>query len=150
MNFKVNPSITAGFFVRAVAFIIDSIIIAVISSPVTLSLWAVDLFNAPVFFEMSVMAIAQAVLSAAYFTLFTTYCGTTPGKALFRLRVIDCGGKLTIINVLYRETIGRYLNGIVFIGYIMVLFDKEHCTLADKLCDTRVVYPNFYITGNYT
>ena len=47
---------------------------------------------------------------------------------------------MTFINVLYRETIGKYLSAIAFIGYFMIAIDDEKRGLHDRLCDTRVIY----------
>jgi len=49
--------------------------------------------------------------------------------------------RLGFWTVVFRETIGRYLSEIIlFVGYIMMIPDKEKRTLADHLADTRVVY----------
>ena len=43
--------------------------------------------------------------------------------------------------MIFRETIGRYLSKIIiYIGYVMMLPDKEKRTLCDHLSDTRVIY----------
>lgn len=45
-----------------------------------------------------------------YYILLTYYTGTTLGKKLMNLRVVaETGEKLTLFNVIYRETIGRFL-----------------------------------------
>ena len=82
------------------------------------------------------------LLGAAYFILCTYYTGTTVGKRLFQLRVVsEDGGKLSLTDVIYRETVGRFLCGIVMMaGYLMAGLDKEKRGLHDILCDTRVVY----------
>ena len=58
------------------------------------------------------------------------------------LRVVSAHHKkLTFLNVLYRETIGRFLsNFILGIGYILIGIDKEKRGLHDILSDTRVIY----------
>ena len=59
------------------------------------------------------------------------------------LRVVpaDRNEKLSFVDVLYRETVGRFLCGIsIWIGYIIVGVDKEKQGFHDMLCDTRVVY----------
>ena len=50
---------------------------------------------------------------------------------------------LTLLNVIYRESIGRYLSKILlFAGYIAVGIDSKKRGFHDMLCDTRVVYDN--------
>ncbi|MFR4625420.1 MAG: RDD family protein [Dorea formicigenerans] len=78
-----------------------------------------------------------------YFALLTWCTGTTIGKRLMNLRVVPADGneKLSFVDVLYRETVGRFLCGIsIWIGYIIVGIDKEKRGFHDMLCDTRVVY----------
>ena len=78
-----------------------------------------------------------------YFALLTWCTGTTIGKRLMNLRVVpaDRNEKLSFVDVLYRETVGRFLCGIsIWIGYIIVGIDKEKRGFHDMLCDTRVVY----------
>lgn len=49
--------------------------------------------------------------------------------------------KLTLFNVVYRETVGRFLCSLpVNIGYIVAGIDSEKRGFHDLLCDTRVVY----------
>ncbi len=145
MNYKINPAVTGGFWVRLMAFALDNIIILLMRSVFSLATLAITfLLPNPIFFSYSPLDIFYCVISVAYFT-FTTYkLGATPGKLLFKLKVIDCSDSPGWLNILYRETIGRFLNGILSLGYIFLIVDKEHCTFADKLCDTRVVYQNLY------
>ena len=49
--------------------------------------------------------------------------------------------KLPLFNVVYRETVGRFLCSLpVNIGYIVAGIDSEKRGFHDLLCDTRVVY----------
>ena len=71
----------------------------------------------------------------------TYLTGATVGKRLFNLKVISVGSdKLSLWNVIYRETLGRYLSSIFLIGYIIIGVDKDKKALHDILCDTRVIY----------
>ena len=57
-----------------------------------------------------------------------------------RVRVAAADGKpLRLVDVIYRETIGRFLSGIMYIGYFMALVDREHRAFHDWLCGTCVV-----------
>ena len=67
------------------------------------------------------------------------------GKWLFNLRVIPADGpedgKLRFVDVAYRETIGKFLSGVILnAGYILAGPDREKRALHDMLCDTRVIY----------
>lgn len=58
------------------------------------------------------------------------------------IKVVNAdGGRLSFFQVLYRETIGRFLSGVILgIGYIMIAMDKRKRALHDHLSDTRVIY----------
>ena len=76
----------------------------------------------------------------AYFILMTYFTHSTLGKKLFRLEVVTLDGNWTFINILYRETIGRFLSGIMSIGYLAILISSKKQGFHDMLCDTCVVY----------
>jgi uncharacterized RDD family membrane protein YckC len=129
------------------AFIIDSLLVGIVLLFVRIPVFFVSLMDpsnflkVPVLFEFSVYDIILYLLSATYYVLMTYYCGFTIGKKLLNLKVVsEDGEKLTFINVLYRETIGKYLSAIAFIGYFMIAIDDEKRGLHDRLCDTRVIY----------
>ena len=82
-------------------------------------------------------------LKVLYFIAFTYLTGTTLGKKAMNLRVVSKNPeeKLTLFNVVYRETVGRFLCSLpVNIGYIVAGIDSEKRGFHDLLCDTRVVY----------
>lgn len=137
----------AGFFPRLTAHIIDcalASIPAVILSAVQLA-WAIqsdsNVLSAPFFFSFSVMDILKYLLFTAYFIVLTGLTGTTAGKRAMRLCVVaEAGKKPDWLTVVYRETIGRYLTSILWLGYFVLAFDKQHRGFHDMLCDTRVIY----------
>ena len=79
---------------------------------------------------------------AAYFILLTYFSHSTPGKMLFRLEVVTKSGEWTFLNIVYRETVGRFLSSLLCIGYLAVLVQGEKQGFHDMLCDTYVVYRN--------
>ena len=59
------------------------------------------------------------------------------------LRVVSAenGGELKLLDVVYRETIGRFLCSLsVGIGYMVAGWDGQKRGFHDMLCDTRVIY----------
>ena len=87
--------------------------------------------------------IVLYALKVLYFIAFTYLTGTTLGKKAMNLRVVSKNPeeKLTLFNVVYRETVGRFLCSLpVNIGYIVAGIDSEKRGFHDLLCDTRVVY----------
>ena len=139
----------AGFWVRLAAYVIDSAIVAIGLLVVRLAWIGVGalisgtILDGNVLFHYSLKDIVLYIFKVMYFVLLTWCTGTTIGKRLMNLRVVpaDRNEKLSFVDVLYRETVGRFLCGIsIWIGYIIVGIDKEKRGFHDMLCDTRVVY----------
>ncbi len=142
-----DNTVYAGFFVRLTAYLIDSLLIGAALLIVRIPMFFVQMANPelfflkPLLFRFSLYDIVMYLAASAYFILLTYYTGSTVGKRLMNLKVVSGDdAPLTLLNVLYRETIGRYLSSILFIGYIMIGASSEKRGLHDFLCNTRVVY----------
>lgn len=152
LNQNKQNVVFAGFFVRLSAFLIDSIIIGVFLSFIKIpaffiSFHAPDLFLLkPLLFSFSLLDIILYLVSISYFILLTYLTGATLGKKLMKIKVIKKDyEKLTILDVIYRESIARYLSSLMlFIGYLLIIPEPQKSALHDILCDTRVVY-NFTV-----
>lgn len=135
----------AGFFVRLVAYVIDSLLAtlaaAMIKSPFSLAaVCGLHFLDANFIFQHSFLDVLGYVGVAAYFVLLTYFTHTTAGKKIMRLEVVTEDGEWTFLNVLYRETIGRFLTSLLCIGYLVVLGHEKKQGFHDMLCDTYVVY----------
>lgn len=139
----------AGFWVRLAAYTIDSFIVFAGLLIVRLFLLGMSSLTegtplgGNILFHYTLKDILLYGVQVFYFILCTYHAGTTPGKRVMNLRVVSAGEeeKLSFFNVLYRETVGRFLSGLVLcIGYILIGIDKEKRGLHDMLCDTRVIY----------
>ncbi|MDO4260997.1 MAG: RDD family protein [Eubacteriales bacterium] len=139
----------AGFWVRLAAFLIDSLLVSALLLFARLFLFllslfpAGDLLNGHLLFQYSLSDMVLYGCGALYYILFTYFTGVTPGKRLLNLRVVTAGGgrELSLLCVVYRETVGRFLSGFLLgIGYLMAGIDREKRALHDMLADTRVVY----------
>lgn len=143
-----NPSVTkAGFFPRLGAFMVDMLILAIVLAGVKIPvefmkfLYSDALIFSDILFEFDFFDIVFYFLQLTYFVLFTTFTGTTIGKWLFKLSVVDEEGKnLSFWNALYRESIGKYLSAVFYLGYLMIFVNKDHKAFHDYLCDSYVVY----------
>lgn len=150
-----NGEVTrAGFGPRAAAFLIDRLLLALALLFVRLPASIAAMFGHGGFtsraflFSFSALDVVCWVLSAVYFILLTYFTGSTLGKKVMRLRVENADGSpLRLIDVIYRETAGRFLSGILYLGYVMVLADKENRAFHDWLCGTRVVYAGVSFRG---
>ena len=147
MQNQLDNRVYAGFFVRLVAYGIDSLLAMIAASIVKmpLSLMAmagVSALKANFIFQYSVLDVLGYVGVAAYFVLLTYFTHSTPGKMLMRLEVVTASGEWTFLNVLYRETVGRFLSSLLCIGYLAVMVQEKKQGFHDMLCDTYVVYRN--------
>lgn len=133
---------------RLAAYLIDLLLIgAILTLTVRLPLLLVQMLNpaswflSPILFRFSPYDIFLYLAGSAYFIVMTYLTGATVGKRLMNLRVVACDySKLTFVNVLYRETIGRYLSSLLFVGYLMIGVSETKQGLHDRLCDTQVIY----------
>ncbi len=153
----VNPSGKnwryGGFWIRFGAYVIDYVLMQVISYAVLIPLAlamegdAMSAFD-PVGGEEAVNVLFVIFffglsfgIPALYYTLTTgSSMQGTLGKKLVGLRVIREDGQ----DVTYGVALGRYLaallSGLICaIGYIMAAFDEEKRALHDLICGTRVI-----------
>lgn len=153
----------AGFWLRFVAYIIDYIILYVISGFVILPiLAAVGLgvgastsgFDMNSMTEGDIMAMATAIggaifagglISFAINILYYTFMESskfqaTVGKLVLGLKVTDAsGGKLDFVKALIRQ-LAKIVSGIILmIGYIMAGFTEKKQALHDMIAGTLVV-----------
>lgn len=139
----------AGFWARLAAYVLDSLIVFAGLLLVRLIFFGISLAGGDVvtgtdiLFHYSLKDIVLYGLKVLYFIAFTYLTGTTLGKRAMNLCVVSKNPeeKLTLLNVVYRETVGRFLCSLpVNIGYIVAGLDPEKRGFHDMLCDTRVVY----------
>lgn len=147
-NYNNDQLVYAGFFARLGAHVIDAVIVGILLLIVRIPLAIVGRFlpdgmlSGNVIFQYSITAIVLYFCKILYYTLLTSHDGRTFGKRAFNLKVISQDGtELTWMNVLYRESVGKFLSGIIlYIGYLMIGVDDRKRALHDRLCDTCVVY----------
>ena len=133
----------AGFWARTWAAIIDTILIALITIPLTVSIYGWDYFNSeatgviagPADFLISYVTPAIAVI------IFWIYKQATPGKMAISAKILDA---TTGEPASTGQLIGRYFGYFVsmiplFLGVIWVAFDKRKQGWHDKLAGTVVV-----------
>jgi len=124
----------AGFWIRVVAFIVDSVILYVINLIVGVVLNPSTTGRSGI----------QTLLGIIYFTYFwsasSLWPGQTVGDKLLNLRVIKTDGTdLTIIQAFIRY-VGLVVSILViFIGVIWVAFDPNKQGWHDKIAGTYVV-----------
>ncbi len=140
----------ANLPVRLVAYLVDSLLVLLtVSVVIRFPLWLIS-FNTnselffwykPFVFHFTILDVVCYIIGMAYFILLTYLTGSTLGKKLFNLTVISNDTEsLGLFQVVYRETIGRFLSSILCIGYLIILGDEKKQGIHDKLADTYVIY----------
>lgn len=135
----------AGVASRGVALFVDALVIAAVTFLVGAAVGLVASLAGgirPEWLAGLLLGIGQVVISVAYFTLFWSTAGQTPGMRLMGLRVLPdhATGSLTTGLALLR-TLGLALAIIpCFLGFLPALFDSRSRALPDYLAGTVVVY----------
>lgn len=147
MQCQDNTNVYAGFGVRLVAYIVDILLVGMVTGTLELMVLVLSLvvedniFMKNILFDIPVITIIAYLIQSFYFIIMTYTSGSTIGKKLFKIKVISVDERLSLWDVIYRESIGRYLSAVcVYIGYFVAVVDSEKRTLHDMLSDTRVVY----------
>nr|WP_134684372.1 RDD family protein [Brevibacillus migulae] len=117
----------AGFWIRVGAYLIDAVLIYVLTLILTLV-------------HESLVWIAY-IASILYFPLMesSSYQGSL-GKKWLGLRVVDEQGERIGLGRAFGRFFSKILSGIIlYIGYIMVAFTENKQGLHDKIVGTYVV-----------
>jgi uncharacterized RDD family membrane protein YckC len=125
----------AGFWVRTAASVIDSVLMLIITAPFPLLLFVLPS-------ETAVLVISTA-FSALLVILFWRWKQGTPGKLMFRMRIVDArsGGEPSL-----RQWCLRYLGYVVstvplLLGFFWVAWDPRRQGWHDKIAGTVVIHP---------
>lgn len=145
----------AGFISRAIAFVLDIVVmtVAVLAAVALLQallgfftlygLIGQRVVQSSPFREIGVVVIALIGVGVAvgYPVVFWVLLGQTPGKLLMGVRIARTNGKpLTIGRALLRY-LGYWLSAIPLgLGFFWVLVDDQRQGWHDKLADTYVIY----------
>lgn len=142
----------ASFGDRFLAFLLDSLIQALLLAPLVWILVRAELQAA----AGDPFAIAQQVSASfssplgylinygfplLYFVLFWKYKSATPGKLLLDMAIVDATtGGVPSAGRLVLRYVGYYVNVFTgFIGFIWIAFDKRGQGLHDKMANTVVI-----------
>ena len=137
----------AGFWIRAVAAIIDTVLMALVVAPILVVVYGPEQLQAMAYSGHGggmVAALFNYVVPALVIIAFWIYRSATPGKMLLKLEIVDAktGEKPST-----GQFIGRYLGYYVSIlplllGLIWVAFDRRKQGFHDKLAGTVVIRKN--------
>jgi uncharacterized RDD family membrane protein YckC len=124
----------AGFWIRFLAYVADTLIITIAFVAIVLGLGVMGL-------ELFSPSIIYTVVAIFYWALMqSSKRQATFGKALVGLKVTDAdGGRLSVGRALAREA-AKVVSGLaLMIGYIMAGFTKRKQGLHDMVASTLVV-----------
>jgi uncharacterized RDD family membrane protein YckC/ribosomal protein L40E len=142
----------AGFWIRFVAYFVDSLVLYAAFMPLNLIFWAINNrfyvwgswdTHAGVSAGLAFLfSIIRLVVGWAYFIWMTGRYQATLGKMLLDIKVVGPDlGPISYGTAAIRETIGKFLSAIVCgLGYIWVAFDPRKQGWMDKLANTYVIY----------
>lgn len=131
----------AGFWVRVLASVIDSILIVVLIFPILTMIYGTSYWENDSLIAGPLDALFNYVLPAVAVIMFWIYKSATPGKMLFGIYIVDAktGGKPTAGQLVGRYA-GYYVSMLgIFLGFLWVAFDARKQGWHDKLAGTVVV-----------
>ena len=139
----------AGFWIRFLAVLIDSIIMNVILAIVwaptlLLSFRAAASGEAPSPFLALLPVLSfllTTVISLGYYLWFWANRGATPGKKMLGLRIVREDGEEPLgWGTAFMRLVGYMVSGVIlYIGFFMIAFNPEKQGLHDKIAKTRVL-----------
>jgi len=140
----------AGFWIRVAARLIDAIllnvVLLVIRIPFGIAMFSPTLTSNPAAQMAAVGAfvgvmLLSVVLAASYEIVLVGIKGATIGKMMLGLKVVRANGSKVSFGLSTGRYFAQFVNSITLcIGYIMAGFDDQKRTLADRICETRVVH----------
>lgn len=133
----------AGFWVRLVAQLVDSLIFFLLTLPFMYYQWQ-QMANMPIeeIPVYSPMDIVINLVFAVVVIIFWVKKGATPGKMLFGLQIRDAktGAFISVPRALLRYFIGYTVSALVLgLGFIWAGFDAKKQGWHDKIASTVVV-----------
>ncbi|HIO91440.1 MAG TPA: RDD family protein [Leucothrix mucor] len=135
----------AGFWARAIAAAIDTIIWLIISLPLLYLFYGKGYFVQDInsaFILGPADAIINWILPIIIVLIFWVLKQATPGKILLKMKIIDVktGRRPTMMQWIIRY-VGYIPSTIVFLlGFIWVAWDKKKQAWHDKMAGTAVVF----------
>ena len=120
---------SAGFWIRAGAYMIDGVVIAIVSVILNVLLPA------------AVSVIARLLLSAAYFTVMPVQNnGQTLGKMAAGVAIVRDDGTPLSYGRAFARWLGYLVSGLTLcLGFVCAAFTNRKRALHDYIADTRVV-----------
>ncbi|MCH4826989.1 MAG: RDD family protein [Planococcus sp. (in: firmicutes)] len=135
----------AGFWVRFWAYLIDLLVVAALTSILVKPVFALSGLETTNMPWYGPFAIVSAVIFYGYFVLMTKFFGQTVGKMIMGIRVVSLkSDNLSIVTLLFREWIGRFISVTILPLYWIVGFTPLKQGVHDYIADTTVVHEDSF------
>lgn len=143
----------AGLTKRFFALLLDASIISLLTmlvlrandsfTPLQDAIYSADEAAATAAFRhfQGATILLNLAISAVYQTAFLTILnGQTPGKVLFKVRVVKQNGKrITVLDALLRNGFGYTVSQLFLLGFIWAWVDDDQQAWHDKMAGTIVI-----------
>jgi uncharacterized RDD family membrane protein YckC len=127
----------AGFWVRVVASVVDSLILTVAVVALFALIFSENYFASS---DLSWGDLLGILLDGVYFTVAVAAWRTTIAKRLLGLYVVRPDGARVGVGRALARNLATYLSAVLLgFGFLMVAFRRDKRALHDLICDTRVV-----------
>jgi uncharacterized RDD family membrane protein YckC len=137
----------AGFWIRALASIVDVLIFSGISLGINMAMGqgfeeAMGLDGSDWTTGDTITFAVENLLSTIYEALMVARFGGTLGKLLCRIRVVTAQGERLGYGHAFLRALAQWASLLPCgLGYVLAAFDREKRALHDFLCNTRVIWP---------
>jgi uncharacterized RDD family membrane protein YckC len=139
----------AGFGPRLIAYILDGIFLNLLCLLPAAGIWLAMFLptsrgEEPGLVAWAITAVCTLlifIVAFGYYIYFVGAKGATPGKKLMKLKVALVDGRYPIgYGKAFLRMIGYAVSGFIcYIGFLMILWDKEKRGLHDKIAGTIVI-----------
>ncbi len=139
----------AGFWIRLAAWVVDLACLFLVTIALALAALITIYLGGQLGGEINDQVMALAGYSSAaivmlsgvvYFTIFIGSCGQTPGKMLFRLKVVRVDGQEMTYGRALLRSLCWILSLLLFSsGFLMIAFTRQKRGLHDMLAGTSVI-----------
>ena len=137
-----NPEIRyAGFWIRVVASIIDTIWLVAITFTLGWIVYGPDYFASTDFIKGIADFLISYVLPFVIVVVFWIYKSATPGKMILGIKIVDSETHDKVPNSrLILRYVGYYVSTIgLLLGFLWVAWDKRKQGWHDKIARTVVI-----------
>ncbi len=148
-----QPMQYAGFWIRFLAAFIDSIVVSIVTNPITLLIGQgfnpevrEDAFGTTTIdwnFDGTRLGLAlliSTIIPFVYYVVALSRWGQTLGALAVSIKVVRTDGALLSPGAAFVRTIGAWVSGVALgLGYLWMIWDRRKQTWHDKMAGSVVI-----------